>query len=91
MTFTSIIAIYLLFWVISAFLMLPLGIRSMEELGQEKIPGQQDGVPGNFSPKKVLLRTTILSAVLFGIFYLNYTYGWIDGNSFDFLFDPPEL
>jgi len=89
MTFTSILAIYLLFWVISAFLVLPFGIRSMEEMGQEKIPGQQDGVPGNFNPTKVLMRTTILSAILFGLFYLNYINGWIDRDSFNFVFDPP--
>jgi predicted secreted protein len=89
MTFTSIIAIYLLFWVLSAFLILPIGIRSKEELGHEKVPGEMDGAPGNFRPGIVLLRTTILSAVLFGLFYLNYTNGWIDRHSFDFLINPP--
>ncbi len=48
MNLFSALAIYLLFWVLSAFLVLPFGIRSMEELGQDKIPGQQDGVPAIF-------------------------------------------
>jgi predicted secreted protein len=89
MNFTSIIAIYALFWVLSAFLVLPIGIRSNDELGQEKVVGEMDGVPGNFRPGTVLLRTTCLSALLFGLFYLNYIYGWIDRHSFDFLINPP--
>jgi predicted secreted protein len=90
MNWTSIIAIYALFWVLSAFVILPIGVRSYEELGMEKIPGQADGVPGNFRPALILLRTTLLSAVLFGLFYANYIYGWIDRHSFDFLIAGPE-
>jgi predicted secreted protein len=90
MSWVSIIAIYALFWVLSAFLVLPIGIRSHEELGLEKIPGQADGAPGNFRPLVILIRTTILSAALFGLFYANYTYGWIDRDSFDFLIKGPQ-
>ncbi len=90
MNFTSIIAIYVLFWVLSAFLVLPFGIRTTEEMGQERVAGQMDGAPGNFQPGKVLLRTTLLSAALFGLYYLNYTYGWIDRHSFDFLLNKPS-
>jgi predicted secreted protein len=87
MNWTSIIAIYALFWVLTAFVVLPLGVRSYEEMGLEKIPGQADGVPGNFNPKRILLRTTALSLALFGLYYANYVYGWVDRHSFDFL-DP---
>ncbi len=85
MTWTSIIAIYVLFWTLCAFVILPIGIRSVEEMGLEKIPGQQDGVPGNADARKILIRTTLLSAVLFALYYANYRYGWIDRHSFDFL------
>jgi predicted secreted protein len=81
----SIVAIYILFWVLSAFVILPIGVKTHDELGLEKIPGQADSAPGNFRPGVILLRTTILSAVLFGMFYANYVYGWIDRHSFDFL------
>ncbi|HMS18983.1 DUF1467 family protein [uncultured Sphingorhabdus sp.] len=90
MNWTSIIAIYALFWVLSAFVILPIGVRSYEEMGLEKVPGQADGAPGNFRPGVILLRTTLLSAVLFGLFYANYVYGWIDRHSFDFLIAGPE-
>lgn len=90
MNWTSIIAIYALFWVLSAFVVLPIGVRSYEELGLEKIPGQADGVPGNFRPRLILLRTTLLSAAAFGLFYANYVYGWIDRHTLDFLIAGPE-
>jgi predicted secreted protein len=86
----SIIAIYALFWVLSAFLILPFGVKTHEELGLEKIPGQADSAPGNFKPVTIIFRTTLLSAVLFGLYYANYIYGWIDRHSFDFLIKGPR-
>ena len=67
MQVTSILAIYALFWVITAFIMLPFGIQTHEEAGLKKIPGQADGAPANFRPGKLALRATILSAVLTGL------------------------
>jgi predicted secreted protein len=37
MRWTSILAIYLLFWVMSAFLVMPFGIRTHEENGEELV------------------------------------------------------
>lgn len=85
MNWTSIVAIYLLFWVLSAFLVLPFGVKSYQELGIEMTPGQADGAPANFRPLRVVLWTTAVSAILFGLYYANYEYGWIDRHSFDFL------
>ncbi len=85
MNWTSIIAIYALFWVITAFVVLPIGIRSHDELGTERFPGQDAGAPANFNPKRILLLTTLISLAAFGLFYLNYVQGWIDRHSFDFL------
>ncbi|MFC4292189.1 DUF1467 family protein [Sphingorhabdus arenilitoris] len=86
MSWISIIAIYALFWVLTAFVVLPFGIKSMDEAGAEKLLGQDHGSPANFQPKKILLRTTLLSAALFGLYYVNYVYGWIDRHSFDALY-----
>ena len=85
MSWTSIIAIYALFWVLTAFIVLPIGIRTHDELGLEKVAGQADSAPGNFRPGKVVLRTTLLSAAFFGIYYAGYHYDWFDRHSFDFL------
>lgn len=86
MNWTSIVAIYVLFWVLTAFVILPIGVRTHDELGLEKVAGQADSAPGNFKPAVILFRTTLLSAALFALYYANYTYGWLDRHSFDFLF-----
>lgn len=88
MAWTSMLAIYLLFWVISAFLVLPFGVRTHDELGMEKVKGMADSAPGNFRPLRVILRATVLAAIAFGLFYANYIYGWIgteDVNLFETL------
>ena len=48
MNFTSIIAIYFLFFAGSAFLLLPFGVRTDEEVGTPKVPGQADSAPHRF-------------------------------------------
>ncbi len=82
MQITSIIAIYILFWVISAFIMLPIGIRTHDEVGEAKVLGQADSAPANFRPKIVLIRTTLLASALFALFYANYEFGWITSETF---------
>jgi predicted secreted protein len=89
MRWTSIIAIYTLFWVLSAFLVMPFGIRTHDEAGIEKIPGQADSAPANFSARRISLRATILALVLFGAYYANYVNGWIMPKDIDF-FNPPN-
>ncbi len=83
MQWTSILAIYFIVWVMSAFFLLPFGVRTHDELGLEKIPGQADSAPANFRPGRVALRATILAAVLTGLFALNYEYRWVDVDDLD--------
>ncbi|KRA83461.1 DUF1467 family protein [Altererythrobacter sp. Root672] len=84
MNWTSVVAIYALFWVMSAFLLLPFGIKTHDEAGLEKIPGQADSAPANFQPGKLALRATVLSVVLCGLYVANYVYGWIEPADLDF-------
>jgi len=74
---TSIVAIFFLFWVGSAFVLLPFGVRTHEELGIEKVPGQADSAPGNFQPRKLLIRATLIAVVLTALWVANYRFGWI--------------
>jgi predicted secreted protein len=83
MKLTSILAIYALFWVLSAFLVMPFGVRTHEEAGIAKVPGQADSAPAQFRPKRVALRATILAAVLFGVYYANYVEGWLTMSDID--------
>jgi len=80
---TSILAIYVLFWTLSLFLVLPWGVRTSEEEGVKPEPGHADSAPHNFSFARVALRTTIVATILFGLFYANYLYGWIGIEAFD--------
>ncbi|HEY0447132.1 MAG TPA: DUF1467 family protein [Allosphingosinicella sp.] len=79
----SALAIYALFWVLSLFLTLPFGIRTHEEAGIEHTPGQADSAPHGFSLGRAALRATVLATSLFGLFYLNYVYGWIGAEQLD--------
>jgi predicted secreted protein len=89
MRWTSILAIYLLFWALSVFLVLPFGVRTHEEAGAERVPGQADSAPHQFEVRKLVIRTTIVSAILFGLYYMNYVNGWITPQDVDF-FSPRE-
>ena len=73
----SALAIYILFWTLSLFLVLPFGVRTSEEEGAERLAGHAESAPHRFSIAKVALRATIVSAILFGLFYANYVFGWI--------------
>lgn len=77
MNWYAILAIYLLFWTISAFIVLPFGIRTPDETGEALLKGQADSAPSNFQPGKVIIRATIISTILFGLYYANYVEGWI--------------
>ena len=84
MGWTSILAIYALFWTLSAFLCLPFG-RTDEGAAVPKVAGQADSAPANFRPGRVIARATVLSAVLCGLFVANYTFGWIEIEDIDVL------
>lgn len=83
MQWTSALAIYLLFWVLSAFLIMPFGVQTADEMGHDKVAGQSESAPANFNPGRILIRTTVLSVVLFGLFYLNYVNDWISADLLD--------
>ena len=85
MAWTSIVAIYALFWVMSAFILLPFGVKTADELGVEKVPGQADSAPANFRPGRIVLRATIASIVLTTLWVLNWQYQWITVDMIDLL------
>ncbi len=73
----SAIAIYLLFWSLTLFAVLPFGVRTTREQGQEPVPGEADSAPHNPMLGRKLLWTTIISTTLFALFYANYVAGWL--------------
>lgn len=90
MKWTSIIAIYALFWVLSAFLVLPFGVKTHDEAGLDKVAGQAGSAPANFSARRIALRATVVSLVLFGLYYANYVNGWLQPGDFNLFGGPPN-
>ena len=84
MKLTSIVAIYVLFFAASVFVLLPFGVRTDEEVGAPKVPGQADSAPHRFDLKRHLLKAALLAAVLFAVYYANWTFGWITPDDLDF-------
>ena len=80
----SIIAIYFLFFCAAVFVLLPFGVKTDEEVGSPKVPGQADSAPHRFDLKRHLLKAALLSIVLFALYYANWTYGWIRPEDLDF-------
>lgn len=80
----SILAIYFLFWVASAFLLLPFGVKTDEEAGTQKVPGQADSAPHRFDVAGHVLKATIAATLLFLAYYANWHFGWITVDDLDF-------
>ena len=83
MKFSSIVAIYFLLFSASAFVLLPFGVKTSEDLGEPLVPGQAESAPHRFDLKRHLLKAAVLGAVLFGIYYVNWVYGWVTPDDFD--------
>ena len=84
MALTSIIAIYILFFAFSAFVLLPFGVKTDEEVGKPRLPGQAESAPHSFDVKRHLAKAALLAAILFAIYYANWTFGWITTDDLDF-------
>jgi len=80
----SIIAIYFLFFAFSAFALLPFGVRTSEEMGEARVPGQAESAPHRFDLKRHLGRAAILALLLFALYYANWQFGWITTDDLDF-------
>ena len=84
MRWQSALAVYFLFFVGVAFLLLPFGVRTSEEVGAEQVPGQAESAPHRFDLKRHLAVSAAVSAVAFAIYFANYVGGWITAADLDF-------
>jgi predicted secreted protein len=71
-TLTTALAIYFLIWWVTLFAVLPFGVRSQHEV--EVTPGTDPGAPVLPRLLSKLLWTTLVSTVIFGIFYVVVAY-----------------
>jgi predicted secreted protein len=84
MRLSSIIAIYSLFWALSFFFVLPFRLKR-RDVEDAHVPGSMPGAPPSFSFGRTSFWTTIVAAILFGLFYLNYVMNWLPVETFDFV------
>lgn len=84
MKWTSALAIYVLFWVMSAFVVMPFHVRTSEEAGEALVPGQAESAPHVFKPGRIAFWTTIVASIIFGAYYANYVNGWLTPDMLDF-------
>ena len=70
-------------------MLLPFGVRTAEEEGEEIVPGQAESAPVNFRPGRLIIRATAIAIVLTTLFVLNFEYGWITAEDLDILPEPP--
>jgi predicted secreted protein len=64
------IAIYVTIWWIVLFAVLPLGVRSAEEAGEERPEGTDPGAPTAPQLARKAAITTVVAAVVFGFVVL---------------------
>ncbi|WP_448657472.1 DUF1467 family protein [Sphingomonas sp. CJ99] len=91
MAWQSALAIYFLFWMFCLFLVLPFMRRRGDD--GARVPGHADGAPARFSFGRLALWNTLVATTAFGLFVLNYSYGWVTVDMIDItplLGTPPE-
>lgn len=76
MSWGAALAIYFIIWWLVLFAVMPFGVRSQIEAG-EVAPGTEQGAPHHHRMVRNALVTTVVSAVVFGLYYINYTHGFI--------------
>lgn len=84
MKWTSVLAIYFLIFCFSAFVLLPFGVKTHEEVGAERVAGQADSAPYRFDLPRHLARAAVAAALLTAIYVANYEFGWITVGDLDF-------
>lgn len=84
MRFSSMLAIYALFWSMSFFFVLPFRLKQKGQGTDSYVPGQAESAPPRFSFGRTCLWTTIVGAVLFALYYVNYVNGWVMPEAIDF-------
>jgi predicted secreted protein len=92
----TFLLVYMLFWVLSAFLVMPFGLRAHSDEGEEEHrrnlpPGAADSSPVNFRPGLIVLRATLLSGVVVALFYLNAYMGWVSLDDVSLVHPPANL
>lgn len=83
MSFTFAIAIFFIIWWLSLFAVLPFGLRTQGEAG-EVVPGTPESAPQRPRLLRIFAINTLVASVIFALFWLGVTQGWLDPETFPF-------
>jgi len=83
MALTSAIVLFAVIWFILLLVLLPVGMTSQEQTGEIE-PGTPASAPSNFEFKKVVIRTTIGTIILWAISCGLILSGWFSIDMLDF-------
>ena len=88
----SVFFVYLLFWSISAFVVLPFGVRNASDEDQpDLVSGQERGAPTRFNGRRLVVRTTIVATIAYVLFYANYIEGWVTIDDVSLIHPPASV
>lgn len=85
MTWTGGMVMYVVFWFLALFLILPRGQSTQLEDGEVE-PGTPGGAPAKIDIKRKFLYASIAAAVLLALFAWVLESGYFTLDDFDFLF-----
>lgn len=68
MSISFMIAVYFIIWWVVLFAVLPFGVRTQEEAGNV-VPGTPESAPADFRLLRIVILTTIASAVVFAVLW----------------------
>ena len=65
----SIFAVYFIVWWLTLFAVLPFGLKTQAE-ANDVVPGSVESAPARFRGGRIVLITTLVSAVIYGVWYV---------------------
>ena len=65
----SYFAVYFIVWWMTLFAVLPFGLTTQAE-ANEVVPGTVESAPARFRGRRVMLMTTLVSAIIYGLWYV---------------------
>ena len=87
MTITGAIVLFAVFWFLALYMILPLFVRSQEEVGEVE-PGTSAGAPDQSMMKKKLIWATIAAIVMWIVAFAIIESGVISIDDISFLTPP---
>ncbi|NBB50114.1 DUF1467 family protein [Rhizobium sp. CRIBSB] len=73
MAILSGLAVYFVIWWLTLFAVLPIGLRTQDE-DQNVVPGTVASAPTRFRAARIFLLTTLVSALIYGAWYVAGSY-----------------